>query len=24
VKWDGKDQHWMPPDACDLVLPKKK
>ena len=19
VKWDGKDQHWMPPDACDLV-----
>jgi len=24
VKWDGKDQHWMPPDACDLVLPKKR
>jgi len=24
VKWDGKDQHWMPPDACDLVLPKRK
>jgi peroxiredoxin len=23
VKWDGKDQHWMPPDACDLVLRKK-
>ena len=21
VKWDGKDQHWMPADACDLVLP---
>ncbi len=19
VKWDGKDAHWMPPDACDLV-----
>ncbi|HEY3236284.1 MAG TPA: thioredoxin family protein [Polyangiaceae bacterium] len=19
VKWSGKDQHWMPPDACDLV-----
>lgn len=19
VKWDGMDQHWMPPDACDLV-----
>jgi peroxiredoxin len=19
VKWDGKDQHWMPPEACDLV-----
>ncbi len=19
VKWDGKDQHWMPGDACDLV-----
>jgi peroxiredoxin len=19
VKWDGKDQHWMPPDACDLI-----
>ncbi len=22
VKWDGKDAHWMPPDACDLVLEK--
>ncbi|MCX7030843.1 MAG: thioredoxin family protein [Spirochaetes bacterium] len=22
VKWLGKDAHWMPPDACDLV-PKK-
>ena len=20
VKWDGKDPHWMPPEACDLVL----
>jgi len=19
VKWDGRDQHWMPPEACDLV-----
>lgn len=19
VKWEGKDKHWMPPDACDLV-----
>jgi peroxiredoxin len=19
VKWDGKDAHWMPPDACDIV-----
>ncbi len=19
VTWDGKDAHWMPPDACDLV-----
>lgn len=19
VKWKGKDPHWMPPDACDLV-----
>jgi peroxiredoxin len=19
VKWDAKDPHWMPPDACDLV-----
>ncbi len=19
VKWHGKDPHWMPPDACDLV-----
>lgn len=22
VKWDGQDAHWMPPDACDLVLVK--
>lgn len=20
VKWDGKDHHWMPPEACDLVV----
>ena len=20
VKWEGKDKHWMPADACDLVL----
>ncbi len=20
IKWEGKDAHWMPPDACDLVL----
>ncbi len=20
VKWEGQDGHWMPPDACDLVL----
>ena len=19
IKWEGKDQHWMPPEACDLV-----
>jgi peroxiredoxin len=19
VKWDGEENHWMPPDACDLV-----
>lgn len=19
IKWDGKEAHWMPPDACDLV-----
>jgi len=19
VKWDGKEAHWMPPEACDLV-----
>jgi peroxiredoxin len=22
VKWEGKDAHWMPPEACDLVLTK--
>ena len=20
VKWDGKEKHWMPPQACDLIL----
>jgi hypothetical protein len=20
VKWQGKDAHWMPPEACDLVF----
>jgi hypothetical protein len=20
VKWEGQDAHWMPADACDLVL----
>ena len=20
VKWDGRDAHWMPPEACDLIL----
>ena len=24
VKWDGKDPHWMPADACDLILPQPK
>ncbi len=24
VKWDGKDAHWMPGDACDLVPAVKK
>ena len=19
VKWNGKEEHWMPPDACDLI-----
>ena len=22
VKWDGQDAHWMPADACDIILPK--
>ncbi len=22
VKWDGQEKHWMPADACDIVLPK--
>ena len=24
VKWDGQDAHWMPAEACDLVLPGRK
>ncbi|ADI15738.1 thioredoxin family protein [Truepera radiovictrix] len=20
IKWEGRDAHWMPPEACDLVL----
>jgi len=24
VKWDGKDAHWMPADACDLVAKPAK
>jgi len=23
VKWEGKDAHWMPPEACDLVPANK-
>jgi peroxiredoxin len=23
VKWEGRDAHWMPPEACDLVPPRK-
>ena len=23
VKWAGKERHWMPADACDLVLPDR-
>lgn len=23
VKWEGKDAHWMPAEACDLVVPGK-
>jgi len=19
IKWEGKDAHWMPPEACDLI-----
>lgn len=22
VKWDGQGAHWMPADACDLILPR--
>ena len=21
VKWDGQEKHWMPADACDIILP---
>ena len=24
VKWEGQDAHWMPAEACDLVLPGRK
>jgi peroxiredoxin len=24
VKWAGKDAHWMPPEACDLVPARKR
>jgi peroxiredoxin len=24
LKWEGRDAHWMPPEACDLVRPKKQ
>jgi peroxiredoxin len=24
VKWEGKEKHWMPPEACDLVPASKK
>ena len=20
VKWEGQEEHWMPADACDLVI----
>jgi hypothetical protein len=20
IKWEGKDKHWMPPEACDLIV----
>ena len=23
VKWAGKDKHWMPAEACDLILPTR-
>jgi peroxiredoxin len=23
VKWEGKDAHWMPPEACDLLVPPR-
>jgi len=22
LKWEGKDKHWMPPEACDLIQPR--
>lgn len=24
IKWEGKEKHWMPPEACDLFFPPKK
>ena len=24
VKWEGQDAHWMPAEACDLVLPGRE
>jgi peroxiredoxin len=24
VKWEGQDSHWMPAEACDLVLPTEE
>jgi hypothetical protein len=23
IKWQGKPAHWMPPEACDLVIDKE-
>jgi peroxiredoxin len=24
IKWEGRDAHWMPPEACDLVPPPRR